>query len=146
MPTEKHYKNPEIFNTWFDEYVSITKANPRIKYNLCQKTAEMIPEELEPPLTIEGYLVFCYDKGCCSIHDYWYNKDERYSEYATIFTRIREKIRIDQITGGMVGQFNGNLTARLNGLVDKSEQKQEHTVKSVTGIEIIRISKDASQT
>lgn len=121
MPTEKNYKEPNIFSEWFEEYKKFVKSNPRIKYNLCQKTAEMIPEYLEAPLTIDGYICFCYDKGCKSINDYFYNTDNRYAEYTSIFSRIKGVIRNDQISGALVKQYDGNLTARLNGLVDKKD-------------------------
>jgi hypothetical protein len=36
-------------------------------------------------------------------------------------------IRNDQIDGGMVGQYNSSITQRLNGLVEKTENKNENT-------------------
>jgi hypothetical protein len=55
------------------------------------------------------------------LNRYFFNRDNEFSEYATIITRIKEEIRQDQIEGSMVGQYNSNLTARLQGLVDKQE-------------------------
>jgi hypothetical protein len=40
-----------------------------------------------------------------------------------IVTRIREEWQADQIEGGMVGIYNQQLTAKLNGLIDKQETK-----------------------
>jgi hypothetical protein len=54
-----------------------------------------------------------------TVTDYFANKDGRYSEYATICSRIEEAIRRDQIEGGMVGQYNASITQRLNGLTEK---------------------------
>jgi hypothetical protein len=36
-------------------------------------------------------------------------------------------IRNDQIDGGMVGQYNPSITQRLNGLVEKTDNKNENT-------------------
>jgi hypothetical protein len=82
---------------------------------------------LERPLTHEGFLSFVWDKYGIDINRYYYNVGQAYEDYVSICTRIKEKIRQDQIEGGMVGQYNASITQRLNGLVDKSEvtQKQE---------------------
>jgi hypothetical protein len=53
------------------------------------------------------------------VNDYFCNKDNRYSEYATICSRIEEAIRMDQIEGGMTGQYNASITQRLNNLTER---------------------------
>jgi DNA polymerase II small subunit/DNA polymerase delta subunit B len=50
------------------------------------------------------------------------NRDKRYSEFTAICSRIRKEIREDQITGGMVGQYNASITQRLNNLKEQVEQ------------------------
>jgi hypothetical protein len=42
-----------------------------------------------------------------------------YSEYTTICARIEEAIRMDQIEGGMTGQYNASITQRLNNLTER---------------------------
>jgi hypothetical protein len=44
----------------FNEYKQFTKDNPRYRHQLCQRTAEMVKEPLEVPLTMEGFEVYCY--------------------------------------------------------------------------------------
>ena len=47
---------------------------------------------------------------------------KRYLEFTAICSRIRKEIREDQITGGMVGQYNASITQRLNNLKEQVEQ------------------------
>jgi hypothetical protein len=44
-----------------------------------------------------------------------------YSDYRTVCSYIKREIRNDQISGGMVGQFNPSITQRLNNLTEKSD-------------------------
>ncbi|HEY9701838.1 MAG TPA: hypothetical protein V6C58_05305, partial [Allocoleopsis sp.] len=55
-------------------------------------------------------------------------KNESYRSYFPICSRIKREIRNEQIIGGMVGIYNPSITQRLNGLVDKQEQKQESVI------------------
>jgi hypothetical protein len=59
------------------------------------------------------------------VHQYFVNQENMYNEYLNICMRVRKAIREDQISGGMVGQYNPSITQRLNGLVEK----QETTIK-----------------
>jgi hypothetical protein len=65
-----------------------------------------------------GFRTFAAEKEC-SVNDYFANTDNRYSEYTTICSRIEEAIRMDQIEGGMVGQYNASITQRLNNLTER---------------------------
>jgi DNA polymerase II small subunit/DNA polymerase delta subunit B len=49
------------------------------------------------------------------------NTDGRYSDYRTVCSHIKKEIRNDQITGGMVGQFNPSITQRLNALKEHTD-------------------------
>ncbi len=104
----------------FKAYKVERKNNPRIKYHLNQRSGDMVGEPLEVPLTMEGFEVFCWNKYDLTISNY-FNKKEVYKDFYTVCTRIRKEIREDQISGGMVGQYNPSITQRLNGLTDKKE-------------------------
>ena len=116
----KYIETPEKMWELFTDYKDSVKSNPRLITEFHGKDGDEKIKPLERPLTIDGFHTYCYDLVGCIEH-YWYNTDERYSDYSTIITRIKKEIRDDQISGGMVGQYNSNLTARLNGLVDKKE-------------------------
>mgnify|MGYP003656027909 CR=1 FL=1 len=47
---------------------------------------------------------------------------KEYKDFYTVCSRIRKEIREDQITGGMVGQYNPSITQRLNSLKEQIEQ------------------------
>jgi hypothetical protein len=120
MPKPKLIETPEKLMEIFEAYKAHCAANPRIKWVLSQKTAEMVPEPLRVPLTNEGFEIFCYN-NYSDVHHYFDNTDGRYSEYRTICTHIKKEIRNDQITGGMVGQFNPSITQRLNSLKEHTD-------------------------
>ena len=82
----------------------------------------MVGEPLEVPLTIEGFEIYCYNKFDFTVKHYLENTENRYQDFCTISTRIRKEIRDDQIKGGMVGQYNPSITARLNALKEQIEQ------------------------
>jgi hypothetical protein len=65
-----------------------------------------------------GFRTFAADRGQ-TVNDYFANTGGRYSDYATICSRIEEAIRMDQIEGGMVGQYNASITQRLNNLTER---------------------------
>ena len=130
MAKKKYIETPEKMWELFEAYRKEVKSNPRYVYDYVGKDGTQVMKPLERPLTFEGFYNYCYDKVGC-IDQYFENRDERYNEYVAICSRIKKDVRQDQIEGGMVGQYNPSITQRLNGLVDKQEQKQDVTLKSV---------------
>jgi hypothetical protein len=120
MPKPKLIESPEKLMEIFEAYKAHCADNPRIKWVLSQKTAEMVPEPLRVPLTNEGFEIFCYN-NYSDVHHYFDNTDNRYSEYRTVCSHIKKEIRNDQITGGMVGQYNPSITQRLNSLKEHTD-------------------------
>ncbi len=117
----RNLNSPEQLYELFVRYKQDVKANPRIKSVFGGKESEERAEPLERPLTMEGFEVFCWDI-VGQVEDYFKNRDKRYEEYTPICSRIRKEIREDQITGGMVGQYNASITQRLNNLKEQIEQ------------------------
>lgn len=111
------FKDPDELLTFFERYRIQVKSNPRIKIEHVGKDGIRVEVPLETPMTMEGFKVFVWEEFGDIAN---YIKGE-YPEFMPIVTRIREEIRADQIAGAMVGQYNANLTARLNGLADKSD-------------------------
>ena len=120
MPRPKLIETPEKLMEIFEAYKAHCADNPRIKWVLSQKTAEMVAEPLRVPLTNEGFEIFCYN-NYSDVHHYFDNTDGRYSAYRTVCSHIKKEIRNDQITGGMVGQFNPSITQRLNALKEHTD-------------------------
>lgn len=113
--------SPETLLNLFKSYKKWRKENPRFKYVLSQRTGDMVAEPLEVPLSMEGFEVWCYDKHDLTVFHYIQNSNNAYEEFCNISTHIKREIREDQINGGLVGQYNANLTARLNNLTEKTE-------------------------
>ena len=117
----RNLDSPEQLYELFIRYKQDVKANPRIKSVFGGKEFEERAEPLERPLTMEGFEVFCWDI-VGQVEQYFKNIEKRYEEFIPICSRIRKEIREDQITGGMVGQYNASITQRLNNLKEQIEQ------------------------
>ena len=119
------FKTPEELEKAFIEYKAfvLEESNKWLKVMYVGKEAHRVEEPQKVPLTIEGFKRFCYKYYGCVNH-YFDNKEGYYSDFGNICTRIKEEIREDQITGGLLGFYNPSITQRLNNLIDK----QEHTV------------------
>jgi hypothetical protein len=141
MGRTKLIETPEKLMEIFEEYRAYTLANPRHKWVLSQKTAEMVAEPLRVPLTNEGFEIFCY-KNYSDVHNYFDNPDNRYSEFKTVCSHIKREIRNDQIQGGMVGQYNPSITQRLNNLTEKSDITTNGKDISEIKVNIITSAKD----
>ena len=50
------------------------------------------------------------------------NKNDRYSEFSTIITRIRKNCFVNNFNGAAVGLFSPNIIARKLGLKEQVEQ------------------------
>ena len=128
MAKKKYIETPEKMWELFEAYRKDVKENPRYVYDYVGKDGTQVMKPLERPLTMDGFSCFCYDK-IGSIHQYFANQDNSYNEYLNICSRIKEQIRQDQIEGGMVGQYNPSITQRLNGLTEKTENKNTNVNK-----------------
>ena len=138
MAKKKYIETPEKLWELFCEYSKHIKETPRKKMVFVGKDGQRDYELLERPLTMEGFenYVASLENMPMDLDQYFSNLNDSYSEYSSICSRIRREIRADQIEGGMVGQYNPSITQRLNGLVDKSENKNIHEVEIFKGIDL----------
>lgn len=126
MAKHKYIETPEKLWELFLEYKAEVKGNPRKKVEYVGKDGDRVETPIERPLIIEGFKTYCaYKVG--TIDHYWKNTDNAYEEYCPIITRIKQEIRQDQFEGGLLNQYNANLTARLNGVTDKKEVEHKGT-------------------
>jgi hypothetical protein len=117
----RNIKDPDELNDLFERYRQDVKANPRYKNELTRDGIVAVP--LEAPLTLVGFYNYCR-RRVGEVYQYFEQPDV-YSEFLGICRAIREEIQDDQISGGMVNIYNPSITQRLNGLVDKQENKVE---------------------
>lgn len=128
MANNKYIESPEKLWEYFTEYKEWVKSNPIKKMVFVGKDGLKDFEERERPLTIDGFECYLSDKDVIGdLSHYFANTNNKYSEFLTICSRIRKNVRNDQIEGGMTNIYNPSITQRLNGLVEKTDNKNENT-------------------
>jgi hypothetical protein len=137
MAKHKYIETPEKMWELFLQYVNEVKNNPRKKHTFVGKDGISDFELLERPLVFEGFYNYCYDNVGC-IDQYFENRDGRYSDYVAICSRIKRTIREDQITGGLVGQYNPSITQRLNNLTERVDTTTQGQAINEVKVNIIK--------
>ena len=141
MGRHKYIETPERLWELFLAYKKEVKSNPVIIKDWVGKDAEEVHREREKPLTMVGFECFVLDHTEITYPDlthYFENKDNRYSDFVPISSRIKSEIKNDQVTGGMTMIYSQNLTARLNNLVEKTEDVTPQQPKKL----VIKIKRD----
>lgn len=128
----KKIQSPEKLWEAFKQYYHDVKSRPIIVKDWVGGKGVEVYREKERPLTMEGFSLFCWERDICGdVRDYINNFGGGYEDFSAISARIRDQIRDDQISGGMAGIFNPAITARLNGLSEKTETKTEVTAITI---------------
>lgn len=136
MAKNKYIETPEKLLEMWEDYKRKVKENPRF-INHLNKFGEIVPVPMECPLTQQGFEVFCKNKFNVTIGHYFDNPDNAYDEYRAICSHIKAERQDDQITGGMIGQYNASITQRLNNLAEKVEQEHSGEIKGMpTSIQV----------
>lgn len=132
-------ESPEKLYEYFKTYEEETKAKPFLIKDWVGKDAFQIEREKERPLTMEGFECWLFDNGIISdLSNYLANSNNAYSDFSTICSHIRKRIRKDQIEGGMAGQYNPSITQRLNNLVEKQELSGDLKTDTTYQIKIVK--------
>jgi hypothetical protein len=127
---ERFIKDAETMWAHFTRYIEEAKANPIKVHDFVGKDGHSVYREREKPLTLEGFENWCADQGIIKdLGDYFSNNEGKYTDFIDVCKRIRRRIRQDQIEGGMAGIYNPQITQRLNGLVEKTENV--HDVREI---------------
>ena len=122
MHPTRIFKEPkELQKAWeeYKEHLTI-EALKWVKIQYVGKDGERKADAFKLPYTMEGFSVFCFDKYGTVKH-YFDNKENYYNDFGVICSHIKEEIRANQITGGLLGIYNPSITQRLNSLVEKTE-------------------------
>jgi hypothetical protein len=119
------FASPEDLYLRFKEYKKWAEENPWIKKEAV-KSGEMCGELIDipqdRPLTEWEFAAFL---GLSYRALTNYGSAEGYETFFPIFGKIQTEIAAQRISGGMVGAYNANLVARIDGLVEK--QAHEHS-------------------
>lgn len=129
MHPTRIFKHPdELWNAWLN-YKAKRKEQakdwPKVQY--VGKDGYRVEDYPVLPLTMDGFSIYCYDNHGVVRH-YFDNTDNYYEDFCQVCSRIREEIRDQQITGGMLGQFNTSITQRLNNLKEQTETEIKGTL------------------
>lgn len=139
MGKPKYIETPGKIAEMFEAYYEEVKGKPRLKTEYVGKDGNEVQTPRERPLLIEGFFNFCHRRYNVSLEHYWYNTDGAYEGYRTIITRVKSIIREDQIEGAMLGDYNSNITARVQGLTEKTDVTTNgQEIGNKIEIEIIR--------
>ena len=124
------FKTPEELEKVWDEYKLSLEEEAKKWENIqyVGKDGFRAVDHPKIPYTLEGFKVYCR-KTVGEAHHYFVNTDKRYDEFCTICRVIKEEIRNDQITGGLLGFYNPSITQRLNNLKEHTENINTTEVK-----------------
>jgi hypothetical protein len=117
-PTRIFHNELEISKA-FEEYKESLKEEAKNwgKVQYVGKDGKQVIDYPNMPLTLEGFYIYCR-KHYGEVKQYFLNQDNLYNDFITICCAIKEEIRQNQITGGLLGFYNPSITQRLNNLTD----------------------------
>lgn len=126
------FKTPdELKKAWEGYKLNLeSEAKKWLKVQYVGKDGERVTDPQKLPYTLEGFKRYCRERHG-EVEHYFSNTENMYDDFCGICSHIREEIRENQITGGMLGFFNPSITQRLNGLTDKSEIKNDVNIQSL---------------
>ena len=116
------FSTPEILESACEEYFKATdERNDWDGQNWVGKAGEEVVVKKKVPYSLKGLCVFLgvssrYFNEFKNTDTFKNNKD-----FIEVYTRVEDIIQTQQIDGSMMGYYNASLTARLNGLVDKTD-------------------------
>jgi hypothetical protein len=125
------FKSPdELEQAWilYKENLKL-EALEWVKVQYVGKEGQRMEDAFKLPYTMEGFSVFCY-KNFGVIRHYFLNTDNMYDNFCTICSHIKEEIRSNQITGGLLGMYNPSITQRLNNLAENTKTTLEGSLNT----------------
>lgn len=125
----KAFKSPKELLSYFIKYKAHNKDNPRKETIFHQKTGKAVVIDKQRPLTWQGFEKYLNKHGViANLSNYKANSRNQYSEYSIVLRACTIDIEEDQLSGAIVGTWQHNIVARINGLVDKQEMVIEPKV------------------
>lgn len=131
------FKTPDELEKLAEEYFAWCEANPIKIYKRKDASARQAAKNgssagsaenemyITRPYTLDG---FCLWSNIGDWTSFKSSAAYQSDEFRGVIYAIEQTIRDQQVSGAMVGMYNSNLTARLNGIADTT--KTEATVKA----------------
>lgn len=127
-------ETPEELWQLYLNYKQWCEDNPIKIQDFVGKDGDEVIRKKIRPLTIEGYKNYCY--GIVgNVEQYLNNLEQRYPQFVSICTRIKEEIRQHQLEGGLTGLYNPSITARINNLKEQVEQSGSVKILNIDPID-----------
>jgi hypothetical protein len=117
---DKIFSTPDLLWEACTEYFEATDQRKWIKTEFNGKDAVKCEVPTETPYTLTGLFIFLdIDR---KTWDLYRNRED----FIPVTTRVEQIITTQKLEGAIVGAFNANIVARIEGLSDKVEQKNEN--------------------
>lgn len=132
----RRIKSPEEMEDLFIEYKTWASQNPWIKKDFVKSgeyAGQIIDLPIERALTEWGFAVYI---GLARSHLIEYGKRP---EFRDTYSRIKDEMTEQRVSGGLACVYNANLVARIDGITEKNDL-------TVTGKVIIDIEDDNEET
>ena len=122
MHPTRIFKSADELQKAFNEYKESLKEEAKqwLKIQYVGKDGERVADPQKVPYTLEGFKRYCR-QHYGDVTEYFLNRDGLYNDFTIICSHIKDEIRENQITGGLLGFYNPSITQRLNNLTDKVE-------------------------
>ena len=132
MHPTRIFKNlEELEQAWklYKDHLIVEASKwPKVQY--VGRDGQRVEDYPRLPLTQQGFEVFCYKNYGC-VEQYFKNSGGLYDDFIPICSQIIKERQDNQITGGMLGQYNASITQRLNNLVEKVEDVTPQAPKKI---------------
>lgn len=127
------FETPEELKKAWEEYKADVKLQSAewLKIQYVGKDGRRVEEPQKVPYTFEGFKRYCRNHYG-NIEQYFINPGNYYDDFISICRDIKDEIRENQIIGGLLNLYNPSITQRLNGLVEKTENKHEVSEIKIT--------------
>lgn len=110
----------------FLDYVAWADANPIETFNRVsgrgdtktQKSQEIAHNRVQRPYTLCAFMTFA---GISNWTEFKKKQNQQKPDFVRVIHAIENATKSQQIDGAMVGLYNPNLTARLNGIAEATE-------------------------
>lgn len=123
----------ELLKLW-DDYKSYIDSHLD-KEQIVTVKGDIVEKSIKKPYLKQGFESFVFRKKGYSIKDYLSGD---YDEFSDVVMCIRREWEEDQISGTITGKYKApNLVARLNGITEKVEAKNENINRNIT-VEVIK--------
>lgn len=122
----RNIESPERMWELFEAYVLHEAEHPMSKREYVGKDGNAVDTKLEVPITFEGFECYLADNDYISdLGQYSANRDNAYTEFVPIITRIRKNCFVHNFKGAAVRLFDANLISKKLGLIAKTETEHK---------------------